>query len=84
MSKKHKTGIVAEGIADVKTGVWRSERPVVDKDKCIGCGVCVMYCPVGAIKKGKPVEIDYEYCKGCGICVTTCVPKALSMEKENG
>ena len=83
MSKEHKTGIVAEAIADTKTGVWRSERPVVAAGLCVGCGICVQYCPVGCILKDKPVEIDYTYCKGCGICVTTCPKGALSMQKEN-
>lgn len=24
--------------------------PIVDHDKCIGCEVCVKYCPMGAIQ----------------------------------
>lgn len=71
-------------------GDWRSSRPVVDLDVCVGCMQCYLYCPDGAISAfrptvsdaGKKVRIDYEFCKGCGICVKTCRPGALSMEPE--
>lgn len=31
-------------------GFMRSAAPVVDKDKCIGCGKCVHVCPMRAVK----------------------------------
>ena len=31
-------------------GFFRSEAPVVDKEKCIGCGKCVAVCPMRAVK----------------------------------
>lgn len=31
------------------TGYWRYARPSVDKKKCVGCGMCVKYCPEAAI-----------------------------------
>lgn len=28
---------------------FSAEVPVVDPDKCVGCGKCVNYCPMGAV-----------------------------------
>ncbi len=67
-----------------KTGAWRSKRPIIDYDKCIGCGICWSLCPEGAIKKeaDKRFEIDLDYCKGCGICANECPQEAVSMVME--
>lgn len=65
-----------------KTGSWRSLKPVVDAEKCTGCGLCWLYCPEPAITKGKPAVIDYRYCKGCGICANECPVKAIVMVEE--
>lgn len=69
-----------------KTGDWRYMRPEVNKEKCLGCGTCVPYCPEAVIElKGengkKKAFIDYDFCKGCGVCVTVCPQKAISMKK---
>ena len=68
----------------LKTGTWRlGLKPVVDEEKCTGCGTCHLFCPDGAIRvmEGKAV-IDYAYCKGCGICSEECPTGAIEMVKE--
>lgn len=69
-----------------KTGSWRSEKPIWNKEKCINCLACWINCPDTAIKivDGKMAGIDYDHCKGCGICAHECPKKvkALTMEKE--
>lgn len=81
-------GLILEpgNAVDYKTGGWRTFKPVHDKEKCINCLFCWMYCPDSAIKveDGKVVGIDLEHCKGCGICAKECPSrvKAIKMEKE--
>lgn len=69
----------------VKTGNWRTLRPVRDSEKCNSCLICFIFCPEGAIevKDGQMVGIDYDHCKGCGICAAECGRKALSMVEEH-
>jgi len=68
--------------ARYETGSWRDFRPVVDAEKCTGCGMCWLFCPDMAISKGKPAVVDYRYCKGCGICANECPFKAITMVPE--
>ena len=58
----------------------------IDKDKCVGCGMCAKGCPADAISKtdyvapGKKLpamEIDPEKCVKCGACIATCKLKAI-------
>lgn len=67
-----------------KTGDWRSLRPIVDKTRCIRCGVCYIFCPDMAITKDEEgyFEADLYYCKGCGICMQECITGCISMVEE--
>jgi len=71
---------------EVRTGLWRTMRPVINYGKCSGCAwICSTYCPDGAISvraDGHP-EIDYDHCKGCLICVAQCPPHAIESIPEN-
>jgi len=50
-------------------------------EKCPGCGLCVKYCPTGAIlgEKKQPYIIDQEKCIRCGLCLNTCRLGAISV-----
>lgn len=76
------TSFEAGYLVSVNSG-WRSIRPVVNTEKCIGCMQCYLYCPDGviSIQENKAV-IDYDFCKGCGICSKICKPGAIGMERE--
>jgi pyruvate ferredoxin oxidoreductase gamma subunit len=69
----------------VRTGLWRTHRPVIDRDVCRRCAwVCGTFCPDGAISVdalGQPV-IDYDHCKGCLVCAAVCPPHAIRVEPE--
>lgn len=80
------TPIGQEGLYVLDTASWREVRPVMNKEKCIECGICLTICPVCSIVKEGPKKyaIDYSYCKGCGICAVECPKKAIDMVKEGG
>ena len=69
---------------EVRTGLWRTLRPVIDYDRCNRCWwVCSTFCPDGAIKvDGQTPEIDYDHCKGCMVCVAQCPPHAIEAVSE--
>jgi len=70
----------AANSVQVKTGLWRTQRPVIDYEHCSGCWwVCSTFCPDAAINvdaSGHP-QIDYDHCKGCMVCVAQCPPHAI-------
>lgn len=50
----------------------------IDKDLCVGCKLCVTFCPFGAVsinRKGKMIKCDL--CNGDPQCVKNCEPEAL-------
>jgi pyruvate ferredoxin oxidoreductase gamma subunit len=69
----------ATNSAQVRTGLWRTMRPVIDYDHCKHCWwVCSTFCPDSAINVTDDVPvIDYDHCKGCMVCVGICPPHAI-------
>jgi 2-oxoacid:acceptor oxidoreductase delta subunit (pyruvate/2-ketoisovalerate family) len=72
-----------------KTGPWRTHKPIIDHQKCIGCSLCAKICPEGCIEMTKDKKynglrpvVDYDYCKGCGLCAHECPVKAINMEYD--
>ncbi len=49
----------------------------IDRDRCTGCGYCVLSCPVGAIDSDGWATLDQEKCTRCGICPTVCPNDAI-------
>lgn len=87
--KKHSVlGPVATIFTAANTGSWRLERPKVDYNACVKCGICAMYCPADVIiidnNAKECVSFDFNYCKGCGICANECSRKCITMVPEGG
>ncbi|NLZ74627.1 4Fe-4S binding protein [Candidatus Falkowbacteria bacterium] len=72
-----------------KTGSWRTVKPVINLNTCVGCSLCAKLCPEGCIEMKKQIKtekikakINYDYCKGCGLCAHECPVKAIKMEND--
>lgn len=56
-----------------------------EREKCVGCWMCIMVCPYGAVKKGEEEKIIFK-CDFCldretPACVEGCPQEALVLEE---
>ncbi len=59
--------------------------PIVDLDRCTGCGECVKTCPPDALYlRGHRVYIDPAKCIGCATCIAVCESGAIDVNWESG
>ena len=51
----------------------------IEKDKCIGCSICVKKCPTSCIhgSREEKYTIDQFGCVKCGSCVDVCPKKCI-------
>jgi len=65
----------------------------VDRDKCIGCGLCLRACPIEALSLATEIGVGEgsrtrpkakvgEFCLGCGVCALKCPTGALRLHKR--
>ncbi len=74
---------IAAELSPMLPGDWRAKRPVVDRDKCVKCAICWLYCPVQCMtERATWFQPDLDTCKGCGVCAQECPHRAISMEDE--
>jgi ferredoxin len=54
--------------------------PVIDKERCTGCGSCLEVCPPQAIFfQNEEAHIDDDICEECGFCVAECPVEAITL-----
>ena len=63
-------------------------KPVIDREKCIRCGLCITVCPAKpkAVDwrngdKSQPPVHDYRICIRCYCCQELCPEKAIALTK---
>jgi ferredoxin len=66
-------------------------KPLIDKEKCTGCGLCTIDCSTKALTVHQSSETDkyqlllrQKACDGCGACEKSCPEQCLRLvEKES-
>ena len=54
------------------------KKAIIDKTKCIKCGLCERHCKFNAISKD--IVLSQSKCEGCGVCEFVCPVDAISMK----
>ena len=63
-------------------GVLLRTRPAVNRDMCVGCGICKGICPAKAIKiENKKAKINRRACIRCFCCQEFCPKSAIKVHR---
>lgn len=64
--------------------VISGQKAVINKEKCIDCGLCIDYCRFDAIvEKESRVSIIETFCDGCLLCSRICPQGAIDIIDED-
>ncbi|MGM0427930.1 MAG: 4Fe-4S dicluster domain-containing protein [Thermodesulfobacteriota bacterium] len=59
--------------------------PIIFRDWCKACGICIAFCPkhvIGRSKDGKPVIERPDDCIGCRFCELHCPDFAITVKER--
>lgn len=63
------------------------ECAVIDEKRCVGCGICEVYCRFSAISQGDDgiYHVNPLKCEGCAVCSLVCRENAIEIiERQSG
>lgn len=74
-------------VPDAPPGMLSVTTPASGGGECTFCGVCVRFCPVGALRlrdvDGEArLSVSPSRCVGCGLCVELCESGALELKSR--
>jgi len=60
------------------------DLPIIDPDKCQGCGLCVSVCACGALMIVENIvqAVEVDECRWCTLCELVCPYGAISCPFE--
>lgn len=59
-------------------------KALLDKERCVNCGICADYCRFDAIEQGEGgIIIQETLCEGCLLCSRVCPQGAIRMVEED-
>ncbi|MGD9677696.1 MAG: 4Fe-4S binding protein [Vulcanibacillus sp.] len=68
---------------DIKTEQVYVNYPLIDKNKCVGCGKCVKACEFNALAMvNKEVLLFEQLCHDCGVCQYVCDYDAITYQER--
>ena len=58
--------------------------PLIDLERCTGCGLCAQHCPGGVVEMvdARPRLRNPQGCTYCGECEVLCPAEAIDLQYE--
>ena len=85
---------MTDELVDPRTLIHKTDEDpgiyiTIDEEKCIGCGKCVIICPVELYKiENKKSKLNQDevkkYCLECAHCWVICPEQAISFQYPKG